>query len=145
MYTRRRFLEAAGGLALVGALPATAGAESPDYTKEVVNELAREGFRHVTVGRTWLGRIHILAKSKTATREIVINPHNGEILRDYTALTGTGHAQEDILGGIGSGETRGGEAGSGGSGGGSGSGGDGGSGGGGDGGAGGGGEGGDGD
>ncbi|GHE01928.1 hypothetical protein U879_16785 [Defluviimonas sp. 20V17] len=126
MLTRRSFLVTIAGLGPAAVLPAASWAQSPDYAKEVEKELAREGFTQMTIGRTWLGRIHILAKSKTAVREIVVNPHNGEILRDYTTTHGTGKAQEDILG-----ETRAGDAhGSHGGEGGGGSGGDGGSGGG---------------
>ncbi len=128
MFTRRGFLATATGLALVVVLPGAAGAGGPDYAKEVEKELSKEGYTHMTVGRTWLGRIHILAKSKTAVREIVVNPHNGEILRDYTSLRDAGTAKEDILGGT---EASDGHGGDGGAGGGSGSGsGDGGSGGG---------------
>ena len=49
----------------------------------IVAQLSQQGFRNITVSRTFLGRTRILATSNDLRREIVFNPTTGEILRDY--------------------------------------------------------------
>ncbi len=49
----------------------------------VVSQLHSQGFSQVEVHRTWLGRIRIEASGNGMSREIVLNPRTGEILRDY--------------------------------------------------------------
>ncbi|WP_127903467.1 hypothetical protein [Solirhodobacter olei] len=109
-------------------LPAAAWADGSPFTTQVEKELRRQGFNRITVGRSWFGRILIHAESKTERREIVLNRHTGEILRDYSSpLTGGGKAHEDILGSHGGSSGSGGGGASGGGGGSSGGSGDGGS------------------
>ena len=53
-----------------------------DFVAPVVSRLEAEGFTINEVKRTWLGRILITATDSNGLREIVLNRHNGEILRD---------------------------------------------------------------
>lgn len=76
------------------AIAAPAFADS--FAQRIERELRQQGFTQMTVHQTWLGRIRIDAQSANATREIVVNPNTGEILRDYTRSR-TGSSQENIL------------------------------------------------
>ncbi len=49
---------------------------------EVIAELQGEGFMVVDTGTTLLGRIRITALGPEGTREVVLNPRNGKVLRD---------------------------------------------------------------
>ena len=83
MQRRAFLLTLAGGLA--SALPAVAA-----FSDDVVVQLAQQGYQNITVSTTWLGRVRILAVRDGGTREIVLNPRTGEILRDlWTAADGT--------------------------------------------------------
>lgn len=67
------FLLAAGG---------TAQAEAP--ADGIVRQLREQGYIDISVDRTWLGRIQVIALAPDGTRrEIVFSPGTGEILRDY--------------------------------------------------------------
>ena len=81
---RRAFLAGlVSGLTLAG--PALAG----DVIDSIVRQLKKQGFRSVVQERTLLGRVRIVAKRKDGTREIIVNPRTGEILRDlWTPLNG---------------------------------------------------------
>jgi len=80
---RRLFL--AGCMLALAPLPALA--ESlPD---RVIRQLKAQGFTRFKVSRTWLGRTRIVATSSKQSREIILNPRTGEILRDYW------HARDD--------------------------------------------------
>jgi hypothetical protein len=75
--TRRMFLAA---LVLCAALsPGTALAS---YEDELVRRLEQQGYSEIVVSRTFLGRTRILATSPNGTRELILNPKTGEILRD---------------------------------------------------------------
>lgn len=50
---------------------------------QVVNQLRRQGYDRITVARTLLGRTRIVAIGPRGSREIVLNPSTGAILRDY--------------------------------------------------------------
>ncbi|WP_224503375.1 hypothetical protein [Celeribacter litoreus] len=62
----------------------SAGSASASVTDDVVASLVNDGFKQVTIRRTLLGRVHIVAVSEDETREIVLDPRNGSILRDYS-------------------------------------------------------------
>ena len=49
----------------------------------LVAELRDEGFSDIKITRTLLGRIRIVATGPNGAREIVFNPSNNAILRDY--------------------------------------------------------------
>ena len=77
--TRRHFLIS---LAVVPASAGMAFAQaSPD--DQVMAQLVAQGFSITSVRRTLLGRVQIIAARADQTREIVIDPRNGVILRDY--------------------------------------------------------------
>jgi hypothetical protein len=94
MHRRAFLLGIAAGLVLAG--PALA---ARDYVADIVRALKAQGYRDIDVSRTLLGRTRITAKGKRSTREIIVNPATGEILRDLR----TGSGADDILGGDGSG------------------------------------------
>ena len=81
---RRDFLS---GLVAAGALAGPALAQ--DYVASVIAQLRQQGFRTVSQERTLLGRVRITATRGDGRREIIINPNNGEILRDlWTPVQG---------------------------------------------------------
>lgn len=61
---------------------APAAAETRD---EIVHQMGREGYTSIRVQRTWLGRERIVATGPAGTREVVLNPSTGEVLRDLVA------------------------------------------------------------
>ena len=81
---RREFV--AGLLAgVVLASPAFAD----DIVESIVRQLKKQGFKAIIQERTLLGRVRIAAKRKDGTREIILNPRTGEILRDlWTPIDG---------------------------------------------------------
>ena len=84
---RRVFLAA-----LVGGMAAAGMAEARDRSDDIVRELKRKGYRVTEVGRTFLGRVRILATKDGGRREIIVNPVTGEILRDLWIARGEGGA-----------------------------------------------------
>jgi len=54
-----------------------------DLQVQIVLQLVEQGFYEFEIHRTLLGRVRIVAISKDFWREIVFNPYNGELLRDY--------------------------------------------------------------
>ena len=74
---RRSFLLMTSAAGASVAFPAYA-----DYVNIVRDQLRQQGYRQISVSSTMLGRTRIVAKSKTGTREIIMNPRTGEILRD---------------------------------------------------------------
>ena len=89
---RRDFLS---GLVAGAALAGPALAQ--DYVDRVIAQLRAQGFREIGQERTFLGRIRITAARSDGTREIIINPNNGEILRDlWTPLDGKSPGREII-------------------------------------------------
>ena len=75
---RRSLMTAAFAAILLGS-PAFAF----DVVDEMLNELRQQGYRNVEVSRTLLGRTRITAENAKFTREIVVDPRTGEVLRDY--------------------------------------------------------------
>ena len=82
---------------LIPALtPQVASAEA--VAEAIVRQLRALGYSEFDVSRTFLGRERIVARSKTRSREIVVNPRTGEILRDFQK-GGFGLMSDPILGG----------------------------------------------
>jgi hypothetical protein len=71
-------------LAVALSLPLAAPVWAQTAQDQVIKELTQLGYRHFTVSRTWLGRVRVVARGKPGTREIVLNPSTGVVLRDYT-------------------------------------------------------------
>ena len=74
---RRDFLSG-----LLAAAVASGPARAQDFVASVVAQLRKQGFQSIIEERTLLGRVRLSAKRKDGLREIIINPRNGEILRD---------------------------------------------------------------
>lgn len=96
---------------VMGALVAGALGTTPVladvYESNVVQQLEAEGFRSISTERTWLGRMRIVAESGDGQREIIINPNNGEVLRDLWLVErrgGEGNVQGEAVAGAGSGQ-----------------------------------------
>lgn len=89
---RREFL---GGMAtgIVAAGPALAS----DLVDSIVRQLKKQGFKSISTERTLLGRVRILADRKDGSREIIINPRTGEILRDLWTPTQGGKSGVEII------------------------------------------------
>jgi len=66
----------------------TAGAAT--YEERVIVQLRAMGYTDITISFTLLGRAQILAIGEQDTREIVLNPRTGEILRDFARGNSTG-------------------------------------------------------
>lgn len=79
--SRRRFLATSFAAALAAG-PAFAIDDAA--TRSVVRQLERQGFEITSVSRTLLGRVRVVARRGDVVREIVFDPRNGAILRDYT-------------------------------------------------------------
>jgi hypothetical protein len=73
---------------LIGIVAGVAGATTPlfaaDPAQTVIDRLGADGFGNFSVNRTLIGRLRITASKSGATREVVLDPRNGEILRDLT-------------------------------------------------------------
>lgn len=76
---RRHFLTAFTSAVIVAGLPAQAAT----FEESVLAQLKAQGYKSITVERTLLGRIKIIAHLKDGQREIILNPRTGEILRDF--------------------------------------------------------------
>ena len=73
------------GVQVLAAVPATAAT----FVEQVVIQLREQGFSSIKVERTLLGRARIAARRVDGSREIVLNPNTGEILRDlWTSTSG---------------------------------------------------------
>lgn len=89
---RRDFLS---GLIAGAALAGPALAQ--DFVGSVIAQLRQQGFLSVAQERTLLGRVRITASRKDGSREIIINPNNGEIMRDLWTPLDRGGRQLDII------------------------------------------------
>jgi len=88
---RRVFLAA-----LIGSAMTATAAAARDRSDDILRELKRNGYRIEDVGRTFLGRVRILATRNGGRREIIVNPVTGEILRDLWIAAGErGEDQDD--------------------------------------------------
>lgn len=68
------------------ALCASAGplhAQTPEIVTQIVGQLRGQGYDKITVRRTLLGRLRLVAQGAGQRREIIVNPNTGEILRDF--------------------------------------------------------------
>jgi len=79
---RRAFLLSLCAAATLAATPACA-----DFVGTLQVQLQKQGFRQVSVSKTLLGRARIIAHAKSGSREIIMNPRTGEILRDQWTAT----------------------------------------------------------
>jgi hypothetical protein len=66
------------------ALVLPAVAEVGDIRHRIEAALVAQGYSIVSVERTWLGRLRIVAQNSEIQREIVLHMTTGEVLRDYS-------------------------------------------------------------
>ncbi len=86
MMINRRVL-IASVLAAMLAHPAAAAS----FEDVLLGQLRGLGFADISVEHTLLGRTRLLARRDDGTREIILNPRTGEILRDlWVAVNGVG-------------------------------------------------------
>lgn len=58
-------------------------AQAESMEQSLIRQLEAQGYTTVSISRTLLGRLYVVAEAGKIRREIVINPSTGEILRDY--------------------------------------------------------------
>lgn len=73
----------------------TGPAMANDFVNDIVNELQSQGYDSVVVEYTMLGRVQIHATRTDLSREVVVNPHTGEILRDLRTRSATASKSDD--------------------------------------------------
>ena len=66
---------------ILALAPQFASAET--VQESIVRQLREQGFSELTLNRTWLGRVRVVAVRDNLRRELVFNPQTGEILRDF--------------------------------------------------------------
>ena len=74
----------AAPLALGASLCVAAGALA-ETQDEIVAQMQKQGFKSIEVSTTWLRRVRIVGEGQPGAREVVLDPRNGEVLRDFTA------------------------------------------------------------
>jgi hypothetical protein len=89
---RRDFMS---GLLATATLAGPALAQ--DYVGSVISQLERMGFGAIRQERTLLGRVRIIGTRGDGRREIIINPNNGEILRDLWTPAQGGKSTSTII------------------------------------------------
>jgi len=67
---------------LVASLFASAAFAQTDMTQETISRLQALGYTQFQVSKTFFGRVKISAMSSDMAREVVMNQHTGEILRE---------------------------------------------------------------
>ena len=85
----------------VGFMASVALADS--FEGSVVAQMRGQGYREINVETTMLGRVRIVGAKGGGTREIILNPRTGEILRDVV-LAEDGRVEPQISGDDGSGK-----------------------------------------
>lgn len=88
-------------IAIVGACILLAGPAVADVQDDIVRQLQSMGFSQVEVSRTLLGRVRITAEGADGSREIIVNPMTGEILRDLWRRSGGNASDSALLSGAG--------------------------------------------
>lgn len=103
---RRQIILGAALFVTVGLV--AGGAMAADPVAVTLRALEREGYRIVTTKRTLLGRMRIVATRHGLTREVVIDPRTGEVLRDLSrqpSERGDGSTRESRTSSSGSGSS----------------------------------------
>ncbi|PYF09455.1 hypothetical protein C8J30_10827 [Rhodobacter viridis] len=71
----------------LGAVVCSASASLAETQDEIVSQMQAEGYSSIEVSTTWLNRVRIVGEGMPGAREVVIDPRNGEVLRDFTDPT----------------------------------------------------------
>ena len=82
MSTGAAYAQSTEAPATVRVIVANQGIMDMQAVKDLLQELAAEGYTYIEVGRTFLGRADIKAYNGEQMREIVMNATTGEIMRD---------------------------------------------------------------
>jgi hypothetical protein len=69
-------------LTLALCLTGAAVHAAPDYARQVVQQLSRQGYDQIEVRRSLLGKMIVTGSRPGQEREVVIDPRSGELLRD---------------------------------------------------------------
>jgi hypothetical protein len=72
------------GVALCFAAVPPVLAQQPETVAQVLRALRSQGYHEIWFERTLLNRVRITAETQDSSREIVIDPRTGEILRDLS-------------------------------------------------------------
>ncbi len=75
-------------LFLAAFLPGEVVAQTMTVREFYVRELREDGYENIRISRTFLGRLRFTGSQPGRRREIVVNPSNGAILRDYVRIIG---------------------------------------------------------
>ena len=70
-------------------------AQAQSTEGDVIRNLETGGYELVDRRKSWLGRIILDFRSDRFEREIILNPVNGEILRDYSEPIHVGPEEEN--------------------------------------------------
>lgn len=89
---RRHFV----GLVMAASVTGSA-AFAVGVADEIVRQLQADGYTDIVLETTWLGRIRIRAMSSAGTREIIVNPSTGEILRDLWIASASGSKASTLI------------------------------------------------
>ena len=99
---RRHFLCLIAASPVMASLALAGPGQAATFAEDVIAQLTRQGFAAITSESTWLGRVRITAERNGGTREIVLNPRTGEILRDIWTPADGSAGQVPIVDDIGS-------------------------------------------
>lgn len=93
---QRRILRLIAVAAISSAL--TAGAAcAGSRADDIVAQLKQQGYVDLHTETTWLGRSRITGRTADGSREIVLNPNTGEILRDLWTPNAGGGEKEKLI------------------------------------------------
>ena len=67
---------------LLAGLLAAQPAFAQSLADDIALQMTRLGFVEVAIDETWLGRVRVTGTRNGTSREIILNPNTGEILRD---------------------------------------------------------------
>ncbi len=98
---KRRAFVTGGAACALAVLASPAAARDP--AQAVADKLAALGYRELRIRRTLLGRIRINGRRGRETREVVLDPRTGEILRDLTRIDHEGSSGGNRSSSMGSG------------------------------------------
>ena len=85
-------------LSLALCLACEAARAAPDYAGQIARQLAGQGYSQIEVRRSLLGKLIVTGTRPGLKREIVIDPRNGELLRDLVRRSsGNPIAAEPVL------------------------------------------------
>jgi hypothetical protein len=73
-----------GATAMLLCMSSVARSDEAGAVAQVLQSLRSQGYREIWFERTLLNRVRIVAERRGTSREIVLDPRTGDILRDYS-------------------------------------------------------------